>query len=115
MYLILAGANIFLSSDSVKLGDFGLSVQLKNVNKTQPNEIKHQRGTIRKQPYLIQNWTLWDYICTLSLSLSLSPAYMAPEVILKQNMGQAMDVWAIGCVVVEMITSKASKINSNFK
>ena len=42
------GANIFLSDDSVKLGDFGLSVQLRNLNKTAPQEIKHQRGTIRE-------------------------------------------------------------------
>ena len=37
-----------MSSDSVKLGDFGLSVQLKNMTKTQPNEVKKQRGTIRE-------------------------------------------------------------------
>ena len=49
---LCTGANIFLSSDSVKLGDFGLSVQLKNMQKTQPNEIKRQRGTIRECQYL---------------------------------------------------------------
>ena len=42
------GANIFLSNDSIKLGDFGLSVQLKNLNKTLPNEIRQQVGTVRK-------------------------------------------------------------------
>ena len=42
------GANIFLCNDSIKLGDFGLSVQLKNLNKTLPNEIKQQVGTVRK-------------------------------------------------------------------
>ena len=44
-----SGANIFLSSNgSIKLGDFGLSVQLKNYNMTQPNEIKQQAGTVRE-------------------------------------------------------------------
>ena len=44
-----SGANIFLSSNgSIKLGDFGLSVQLKNLHKTMPNEIRQQVGTIRK-------------------------------------------------------------------
>jgi len=44
-----SGANIFLSSNgSIKLGDFGLSVQLKNFHKTMPNEIKQQVGTVRK-------------------------------------------------------------------
>lgn len=75
----IKGANIFLSDNSVKLGDFGLSVQLKNLNKTAPQEIKHQRGTI---------------------------PYMAPEVVLKQDMGRPMDIWGVACVVVEMITCK---------
>ena len=42
------GANVFLSHDSIKLGDFGLSVQLKNLNKTMPNEIRQQVGTVRE-------------------------------------------------------------------
>ena len=33
-------------------------------------------------------------------------AYMSPEVVLMQDMGRPMDIWAIGCVVVEMFTSK---------
>lgn len=48
LLLCFVGANIFLSDNSVKLGDFGLCVQLQNLNKTAPQEIKHQRGTIRK-------------------------------------------------------------------
>ena len=49
IHVFLAGANIFLSSNgSIKLGDFGLSVQLKNYNMTMPNEIKQQAGTVRK-------------------------------------------------------------------
>jgi len=75
-----SGANIFLSSNgSIKLGDFGLSVQLKNFHKTMPNEIKQQVGTV---------------------------PYMPPEVILKQEMGRPMDIWSVGCVVVEMTTGK---------
>ena len=35
-------------------------------------------------------------------------AYMSPEVVLMQDMGRPMDIWAIGCVVVEMFTSKVS-------
>lgn len=47
--VIIAGANIFLSSNgSIKVGDFGLSVQLKNYNMTMPNEIKQQAGTVRE-------------------------------------------------------------------
>ena len=66
-YLCVVGANIFLSDDSVKLGDFGLSVQLRNLNKTAPQEVKHQRGTIRMFLSL-----------SLSLSLSLTPFLSPP-------------------------------------
>lgn len=31
---------------------------------------------------------------------------MSPEVVLQQDMGRPMDIWSIGCVVVEMYTSK---------
>jgi mitogen-activated protein kinase kinase kinase 4 len=75
----IKGANIFLSDNSVKLGDFGLSVQLQNLNKTTHQEVKNQRGTI---------------------------PYMAPEVVLQKNMGMPVDIWSVGCVVVEMYTNK---------
>ena len=35
---------------------------------------------------------------------------MAPEVVLKQDMGRPMDIWGVACVVVEMITCKVSYI-----
>ena len=56
---LFSGANIFLSSNgSIKLGDFGLSVQLKNFHKTMPNEIKQQVGTVRKLQFWGCFWPL---------------------------------------------------------
>ena len=53
--IMFTGGNVFLSDDSIKLGDFGLSIQLRNLNKTAPQEIKDQRGTIRESYW--QHWT----------------------------------------------------------
>ena len=51
---ICTGANIFLSSNgSIKLGDFGLSVQLQNLNNTKAKEVQKQAGTIRKSYTLL--------------------------------------------------------------
>ena len=61
--IVHVGGNIFLSSDSVKLGDFGLSVQLKNMTKTQPNEVKKQRGTIRESVvYMYANKCMYMFM-----------------------------------------------------
>ena len=35
-----------------------------------------------------------------------SPSYMAPELILKQPFGKAVDWWALGCIIYELVTGR---------
>ncbi|KAL5457658.1 hypothetical protein EMCRGX_G034941 [Ephydatia muelleri] len=75
----IKGANIFMSSNTVKLGDFGLSVQLKYGDRMQSGIPQHDAGTV---------------------------PYMSPEVIKDRDVRPPMDIWSVGCVIVEMATRK---------
>lgn len=83
--LLLLGANVFVASNGcLKLGDFGLSFQLRNTSHSVMDEIAGNVGTV---------------------------PYMAPEVIRSgktHHIGRASDIWSVGCTVIEMITGKVS-------
>ncbi|KAJ7974430.1 Mitogen-activated protein kinase kinase [Quillaja saponaria] len=61
-----------------KIADFGLSKAVK----------QNKRGR-------------WD------IGLRGTPVYMAPETVLENIQGPQSDVWALGCVVFEMLTGKS--------
>ena len=68
-------ANLLLdSSGQVKISDFGASKRLASA------EVK------------------------LTRSMKGSPFWMAPEVVLKRGHNSAVDIWSLGCVVIEMVT-----------
>lgn len=60
----------------------------------------HKRLKVKEEQYVSLSPAL------ILITLFLFIAYMSPEVVLTQDMGMPMDIWAIGCVVVEMFTSK---------
>ena len=74
----IKGRNILvnLSSKSIKLADFGISKQLETLSST------HGATTS---------------IFTIK--------YTAPEVFVKKNYGIKVDIWSVGCTVVEMLTA----------
>ena len=54
---------------------------------------------------------VWEYVHVhvhVCFSHFLPPAYLSPEVVLKQDMGRPLDIWSVGCVVIEMATGKVS-------
>ena len=78
--------NILMSSDanSVKIGDFGISVWIKESQ----NNIKNK----------ILNYTR-DF---MKRSVAGTGIYMAPEVLLGNPYGYDCDIWSLGCIVFEM-------------
>jgi mitogen-activated protein kinase 15 len=78
----LKPSNVFINSDChVKLGDFGLARTMSN-------------DTIKHQPLVT------DYVATRW--------YRAPEMLLgSTNYGMPVDMWSIGCIMVEMLIGKA--------
>ncbi|KAE8752458.1 hypothetical protein FOCC_FOCC000930 [Frankliniella occidentalis] len=90
----IKSANIFLTDEGncLKLGDFGSAVKIK-AHTTMPGELQGFVGT---------------------------QAYMAPEVFTKMHTeghGRAVDIWSIGCVVVEMASGKRpwAELDSNYQ
>ncbi|CAM9211343.1 unnamed protein product, partial [Discosporangium mesarthrocarpum] len=63
---------------NVKLADFGCAMLLKDDN---------QAGEVE-------------------MSMKGTPLYMAPEILLKRKCGRRVDVWSLGCAVVEMATTR---------
>ena len=45
-------------------------------------------------------------VCVLMPNFSFIAAYLSPEVVLEQRFEKPMDIWSVGCVVVEMATGK---------
>lgn len=77
----LKGANILVSNDGVaKLADFGASVHFLRL------------------PQLASDSELCD-------SLRGSVYWMAPEMVKKEKYGRKVDIWSLGCVVIEMATA----------
>ena len=42
----------------------------------------------------------------VEMSMKGTPVFMAPEMLLKQKCGRRVDVWSLGCAVIEMITTR---------
>ena len=78
--------NILMSYDanSVKIGDFGISVWIKESQSKLKNKILNYTRDFMKR------------------SVGGTPIYMAPEVLLGNPYGYDCDIWSLGCIVFEM-------------
>eukprot|EP01032_Pedospumella_encystans_P007493 gene7492-8987_t len=81
----IKGANILTSKDGlVKLADFGVAIK---INSDGANS--GPSGGMEDNP-----------------DLAGSPYWMAPEIIEMSTPTSACDIWSVGCVVIELLTSK---------
>ena len=78
--------NILMSNDykSVKIGDFGISLWIKESQNKMKNKIfNHTRDFMKR-------------------SVAGTGIYMSPEVLLGKPYGYDCDIWSLGCIVFEM-------------
>ena len=81
MHRDLKCANILMMGDgTLKIADFGTAKHLKD----------------RHHEDISQN-----------ASLKGTPYYMAPEILRRKGHGIPVDIWSLGCVVIEMLTGRA--------
>ncbi|CAK7335576.1 unnamed protein product [Dovyalis caffra] len=74
--------NVLLGlSGNIKLADFGCSVRLKD---------------LERNGKLAYSWP----------SVGRTPLWMAPEVLRKEGLDFASDIWSLGCTVIEMATGR---------
>jgi mitogen-activated protein kinase kinase kinase 4 len=86
-------ANVFLTQkDILKLGDFGCSFRIRDPT-TRVGEIVTYVGTTNYQAPELQTNTL--SVAEIASGGSKASGY-----------GRAVDIWAVGCVVLEMLTGK---------
>ena len=43
----------------------------------------------------------------------MTVAFLSPEVVLRLEFGKPMDIWSVGCVIVEMATGKVHILTSS--
>lgn len=72
----------------IKLTDFGTSKKIKD-------DLENEKSLFEDAQQVVK-----------SKSFKGSPYWMAPELVNRNGHSFPADVWSIGCVVIEMLTSK---------
>ena len=86
------------SNDNIKLADFGNTVDIKeilNLN-IKNNKISYE-----------------DCTC-LHNTFTGTPHFMSPEILVGKKYGRGVDIWALGCTIIEMFTGKPPWYDLNF-
>ncbi|KAH7728346.1 STE/STE11/MEKK4 protein kinase [Aphelenchoides avenae] len=92
-------ANIFLTTTSLKLGDFGCSFRLEGT-RTQCGEVVNYAGTVN---YMAPEQTTSGGVVTGNRDGSADSGGYESDY---AGYGRAVDIWATGCCVLEMLTGK---------
>lgn len=98
-------ADILLDKEGkLKYVDFGAAKMLARETRTLAARSKKIKSKLSKSSIVDPK----DLTATEMNSLTGTPMYMSPEVIKGEEFGKpgAMDVWSLGCVVLECVTGR---------
>mmetsp|Transcript_44963 Transcript_44963/g.43538 ORF Transcript_44963/g.43538 Transcript_44963/m.43538 type:complete len:249 (+) Transcript_44963:1034-1780(+) len=89
-------SNLLLDANGmIKISDFGTAKKVKILGMLEANEIEEEE--------------------TFPDALFSFPSFLAPEILERKENGKEADIWSLGCLLIEMLTSKPAWVEYDGK